>query len=86
MSGCTLAGYKVTGKGDYANNSIFLPAAGYFNNWYSEVEDAGIFGHFFSSTPGNEEYYAFRLGFSSSSQFVQYINREYGFSVRAVLK
>ena len=27
----TLAGWKVSGKGDFADNSIFLPATGYYN-------------------------------------------------------
>lgn len=30
VAGCTLAGYKVTGVGEYAGYSIFLPAAGVF--------------------------------------------------------
>ena len=31
ISGCTLAGWKVSGKDDFAGNSIFLPATGYYN-------------------------------------------------------
>ena len=41
-------GYSVTGKGDYADKSIFLPAAGVGNQ--SALKNAGEWGFYWSST------------------------------------
>ena len=86
VSGCTLAGWKVSGKTgtDYANNSIFLPAAGYFNYGNNTVSSAGSYGFYWSSTPYGSNY-AYELYFLSDDQVVYLSNRKYGYSVRAVL-
>ncbi len=76
-------GRKFTGNGDYASNSVFLPAAGYCD--YGNVYDQGRYGDFWSSTP-NGSNYACCLFFSSGYKYVADGYRGNGFSVRAVLK
>lgn len=44
--GCSIAGYKITGKGTFGLNTIFLPAAGYDNNAYSK----GKYGDYWTAT------------------------------------
>ena len=75
-------GRKFTGKGDYASNSVFLPAAGFCD--HGDVFDQGFSGYYWSSTPLGS-YYAFYLYFTSGYQVVYNDYRFYGFSVRAVL-
>lgn len=75
-------GRKFTGKGDYASNSVFLPAAGYC--YLGDVSDQGISGSYWSSTPGFS-YHAYFLYFFSSYQSVTNEYRVTGRSVRAVL-
>ena len=75
-------GRKFTGKGDYASNSVFLPAAGFCIN--GNVYGQGDFSLCWSSTPNGSDY-AYRLYFDSSDQDVDYDYRYYGCSVRAVL-
>ena len=84
--GCTLAGYKVSGKvgTDYENNSIFLPVAGYFNPNFSEVVSADDYATYWSGTPKDNDN-ANSLYFYSSNKFVGNDNRKFGYSVRAVL-
>ena len=78
-------GRKFTGKGDYASNSVFLPAAGWFDSEdVDDVVDQGSFGDCWSSTPYDSNF-AYDLSFSSGGQYVDGGYRPYGFSVRAVL-
>lgn len=78
-----VAGLLFTGKGDYSGNSVFFPAAGYYYD--GRVRNAGSYGYYWSSTPnGNNN--AYRLYISSGNQSVLNYSREYGHSVRAVLK
>ena len=74
-------GYKVTGPN---GNSIFLPAAGYRS--YCWLYDAGGCGFYWSSAPYESfDYYAYRLGFGSSSLGVVHRGGRYdGQSVRPV--
>ena len=90
LSNCNVAwttvngknGRKFTGKGAYASNSVFLPAAGYSDG---TVKGQGIGGFYWSSAP-NESGNAFCLQFLSGSQKVYDKNsRGLGCSVRAVL-
>ena len=75
-------GRKFTGKGDYASNSVFLPAAG--GCFYGEVSFSSVNGCYWSSTPyGGDANY---LDFYSNLQYMAVNNRNGGFSVRAVLK
>ena len=81
-------GRLVTGKGDYADRSIFLPAAGigYESLWrISWLVDVGSYGHCWSSTP-NSYYpnYAWNLYFHSDDFYRYDIDRCNGQSVRAV--
>ena len=60
-----VSGRLVTGKGAYANRSIFLPAAGYSSG--SSLYDSGSQGHSWASTPISEfSYNAGDLFFSSN--------------------
>ena len=76
-------GRLVTGRGDYADRSIFLPAAGFGND--SGLYYTGSYGYSWSSTPdsdgSNDAWY---LGFGSG-YFRRYGNYRYvGRSVRPV--
>lgn len=71
-------GRKFTGKGDYASNSIFLPAAGYGRG------GQGNTGYYWSSTPEGSEIADYMI-FSSASQQVGIDRRSNSYSVRAVL-
>ncbi len=78
-------GRLVTGKGAYADRSIFLPTAGY--GIYSYLDHPGLFGFCWSSTPySDNSLNAWYLGFDSSyflpSSYRYY--RWYGQSVRPV--
>ena len=76
-------GRKFTGKGAYASNSVFLPAAG--SCYLGSVSGQGSDGWYWSSTPygiGDANF----LNFFSNVQNMSVNNRNGGFSVRAVLK
>lgn len=51
-SGCTIKGWKVSGKGAYAANSIFFPASGC--NGTSRVGEIGVY---YTATGGNRLYF-----------------------------
>ena len=83
-------GCLVAGKGDYKGNSVFLPAAGYWD--YGNVYDQGIIGYYWSSTPVPDGHHAHDLHFISTGQDVGldvgqniFYDRNRGYSVRAVL-
>jgi len=86
VPGCTLAGYKVTGVGNYAGYSIFLPAAGYFSYNFVTVFNSGYYGYCWSSTKYDVNL-AYELYFSSGGRGICYdaSYRLNGQSVRAVL-
>ncbi len=76
-------GRLVTGKGAYANRSIFLPAAGL--GLSSSLVCPGSYGDYWSSTPDSDNSYnAWYLGFGSSDFGRYYDNRCNGRSVRPV--
>ena len=76
-------GLLCTGKDDYASNSVFLPASGFHN--FGMVISEGSNGFYWSSTPYESS--AYYLYSSSVGQDVSNGNdRDYGQSVRAVLK
>lgn len=75
-------GRMYTGKGDYASNSVFLPASGFF--FINLVQDTGSFGYYFSSKPGDSSR-AYQMYFSVTGQDMHDGYREMGNSVRAVL-
>ncbi|MCQ2052147.1 MAG: hypothetical protein MJY74_08090 [Bacteroidaceae bacterium] len=74
------SGRKFTGKGAYASNSVFLPAAGFC--LVGDVLNQGKDGNYWSSTPNGSPYY---MCFGSGYQYVDINGRSLGCSVRAVL-
>lgn len=62
-----LAGLLVTGKGDYASKSIFLPAAGDGSGSY--FYDLNKLGYYWSSTPSSSVNYALGLEFYRNVYF-----------------
>ena len=78
-----VSGRLVTGKGNYANRSIFLPAAGDGDG--SSLLDAGSRGYYWSSTTRSDDSdYAWLLYFYSGSFSRDYDDRNVGRSVRPV--
>ena len=86
----TNKGLLCTGKGDYKDNSIFLPAAGECVNGsatgspYGNTSGTGSNGWYWSSTP-YDSLSACDLYFDSGNQYVFGESRPLGYSVRAVL-
>ncbi|MCQ2336769.1 MAG: hypothetical protein MJ010_06295 [Paludibacteraceae bacterium] len=81
-SGYGVAGMVFTGKDDYAGNSVFFPAAGYYGN--GQVNNTGSLGYCWSSAP-NDSSHAYYLYFNSGSQGVSNSLLKNGYSVRAIL-
>ena len=78
-----VSGRLVTGKGNYAKRSIFLPAAGY--GYDSTLYYPGSDGNYWSSSPHSDgSGNAWRLGLDSSNFRRYYYNRCGGRSVRPV--
>ena len=78
-----VAGRLVTGKGDYASKSIFLPAAGYGNDSY--LKRTGSYGYYWSSTPHSDlSNGAWFLYFDSGNFYRNSYSRYDGQSVRPV--
>ena len=76
-----VAGRLVTGKGEYASKSIFLPAAGYGDD--SDLRDPGSYGYYWSSTSSSDNSdIAWYLRFYSYHFGRDYRNRFRGFPVR----
>ena len=75
-------GYAVRGRGAYASNSIFLPAAGYGDG--SSLRSSGWGGGYWSSVPSSGSDDAYELGFGSGYHSTHYYYRYYGQSVRPV--
>ncbi len=83
-TGCTLVGYKLSGKETgYMGNSIFLPYAGINDqNHYGLQGTAGYRGVFWSLTSGG--YGAYYLNEGQYGQSVMDHNQPHGCSVRAI--
>ena len=86
-----VAGCKFTGKGDFSSNSIFMPYAGDYVTSTSTATAGqrllyveGSVGFYWSSTPTGGKAYAMQI-YSNGYQVTGY-TRDYGYSVRAVLK
>ena len=75
-------GYVVCGRGDYASQSIFLPAAGFGDE--SSLYLADSLGYYWSSVPELVGYYAYGLYFGSGYHGTYGDTRFYGQSVRPV--
>ena len=76
-----VAGFSVVGKGLYAGNSIFLPAAGWGQN--SEIKDAATYGLYRSSTIEHNNV-AQRLHFNTTFHTVGELYFPWGGSIRPV--
>ncbi len=77
-------GYVVRGRGAYASNSIFLPAAGYCHG--ASLYGFGSYGFYWSSVPNSDGSGAYELDFSSGDRSTYYGRyRGSGQSVRPVL-
>ena len=76
-------GRLVTGKNEYANRSIFLPAAGRGNG--SDLNYPGSYGFYWSSSLDSyNSTYAWYLNFYSGNFYRSYYDRYSGRSVRPV--
>lgn len=75
-------GYVVSGRGDYASSSIFLPAAGPGRG--TSLIDSGSRGVYWSSVPYSDYDFAFALDFTSGYHDTEDDRRFYGQSVRPV--
>ena len=87
VSGCTLAGYKVSGKEGtaYENNNIFLPVTGYYEYYDKKILSASTCGVYWSSDTYNDGHQGYNMGFESSGPGVAVGCYQYGYSVRVVL-
>ncbi len=75
-----VAGRRFTSKTN--GNSIFFPAAGYYNG--TTLYGRGSYGNYWSASRYSDSD-GYNLGFNSGTVYPQYFNyRRYGFSVRAV--
>ena len=77
-------GYVIRGRGDYASNSIFLPAAGYGDG--TSLIDSGSRGYYWSSVPlsGSYNYSCYLCFYSGHHNTSDYYYRCLGQSVRPV--
>ena len=75
-------GRLVTGKGAYADRSIFLPVAGYGSG--TSLCCSGSDGNYWLSVPYSSSYSAYVLGFYSGGHYVDYFSRDGGRSIRPV--
>lgn len=76
-------GRRFTGKGDYVNKSIFVPAAGFRDGDSSTIQ--GIFGCIWSSSLDSDDHdHECYLFFDSYDTFVSTDDRRFGYSVRGV--
>lgn len=83
--GSGIKGCLFTGKGDYAGNSIFLPAGGYY--YGTSVTSAGVIcDYWLSSIKESDARVAYRMFFNSGTGIheINYYERWIGFNVRPV--
>lgn len=81
-NGSGVQGRIYTGKGDFASNSIFLPAAGCFEDGNFQPMSTCFY---WSSTPKNDYSYYMYFGDGTYGANIRDTNRRTGYSVRAVL-
>ena len=77
----TKNGYTFTGRGDYASNSVFLPAAGYDKGSGRVI--AGRSGLYWSSEVRGD-FYAWAFFFQDGMAYMSEYGRNYGLSIRVV--
>jgi len=91
VTGCTLPGFKVTGKGLYAGNSIFLPITGWRAPSPNYAYNCNHFGYYWTSTcdPTFPQCFSFGHQYEFSIQWYSwppYNSALFAYPVRAVLK
>jgi len=74
-------GSLFTGKGDYSDNSVFFPAAGWC--YSGSVHFDGEIGYYWSSTPTGGDAHCMYI--SNAKPQMDYLDRDEGHSVRAIL-
>ena len=87
-SGCTLKGWKVSGKAGtvYASNNIFLPLAGYTWSGNGSTSQTGVAGYYWSTAlDGSDNAYRLDINNENKHTVDSYYITE-AFSVRPVLK
>jgi len=76
---------KVFIFGNNKTNYIFMPAAGYRNNYHNGIlSDAGETGYYWSCTEAENNYYTYQFSFIRGSHSVAFGDRTNGVSVRCV--
>ncbi len=75
-------GWAVTGRGDYASASIFLPCAG--RGYGTSLVYSGSYGYYWSSVPYSDYDYSWDLYFRSGRRYTSNGYRYNGQSVRPV--
>ncbi len=68
--------------GTNSSNSVEFPAVG-SRSTYGSLQGAGTYGGYWSSVADGSDN-AYRLYFYSSNLYVNYTDKQYGFSVRCV--
>lgn len=82
--GTKISGMIFTGKGKYSNNSVFLPAAGWWLK-KNEVDNQGTHGFYWSSTCSNSSTPILEVNSQGHQMYTvsPYYNND-GYSVRAI--
>ncbi len=75
-------GYLVSGTGDYASNTIFLPCAG--DGHGTSLYDAGSDGYFWSSVPNSNSSYSYNAWYTDFNLSDLYTYRDYRYSGHSV--
>ena len=81
VNGTRVYGHKVTSKTN--GNSIFLPAAGYYDGW-NRIDPNGGGGYWSSSLDGSNCIYAHSLSLGPGGSYCNTFQRGYSLSVRPV--
>ena len=78
-----VCGYVVSGRGDYAANSIFLPCAGFGAD--TRFISPGSCGHYWSSAPSTDKNaFGYEVQFDSKGHRTMYHSRRCGHTIRPV--
>lgn len=77
-------GLLITGRNEFAKNSIFLPAAGFCRG--SSLFDTGDYGNYWSrSLSVDFPNFAWYLYFGNGDWWTDFNNRYFGFSIRPIM-
>lgn len=76
-------GLLITGRNEFAKNSIFLPAAGYCDD--SSLHDAGDYGDYWSRSLDDDLDIPLYLYFGNGDWWTDFNSRCFGHSVRPIM-